>query len=164
MAASHYHLITNWKVEASPDEVAGVLADPLGLPRWWPEVYLSVEETRPAEFRIRSRGWLPYTLCWQFRVTEAHLPEQIALAAWGDVEGRGVWRFRADGRFTEVIYDWDIEARKPLLRRFSAVLKPVFIANHRWAMAKGEKNLQAEVMRLRRGRAEMTGSGIQSTE
>ena len=42
-------------------------------------------------------------------------------------------------------YDWKIRADKPLLRYLSFLLKPIFSANHRWAMAQGEKALRAEL-------------------
>ena len=40
-----------------------------------------------------------------------------------------------------------IRAEKPLLRYLSFLLKPVFSANHRWAMARGEESLRAELGR-----------------
>ena len=42
-------------------------------------------------------------------------------------------------------YDWKIRADKPLLRYLSFLLKPIFAANHRWAMTKGEKSLKLEL-------------------
>jgi hypothetical protein len=49
----------------------------------------------------------------------------------------------------DVTYDWRIRAEKPLLRAFSFVLKPIFAANHRWAMARGEESLALELRRRR---------------
>ena len=48
---------------------------------------------------------------------------------------------------TRIIYDWRITAEKPLLRLFSPILKPIFGANHRWAMARGEESLRIELAR-----------------
>jgi hypothetical protein len=48
-----------------------------------------------------------------------------------------------------VTYDWRVKAEKPLLRYISFLLKPVFAANHRWAMRQGEQSLQRELARLR---------------
>ena len=53
-------------------------------------------------------------------------------------------------KVVEVTYDWRVRARKPLLRSLSWLLKPLFAANHRWAMARGAESLALE---LRRGRA-----------
>lgn len=94
-----------------------------------------------------TRGWLPYTIHCFFRVTEARLPHGFSIEAWGDLEGRGTWTVERDGRFVNIPYDWRVRSKKPLLRHLSFVLKPVFSANHRWAMARGEESLKAELGR-----------------
>ncbi|HLK22360.1 MAG TPA: hypothetical protein VKT81_25610, partial [Bryobacteraceae bacterium] len=96
---------------------------------------------------LHTKGWLPYTLHWFFRVTENRRPFGFSLEAWGDFEGTGVWTFVQDGRFVNITYDWKIRAEKPLLRYLSFLLKPIFSANHRWAMARGEESLVAELGR-----------------
>ena len=67
----------------------------------------------------------------------------------GDFLGRGVWTFTARDGQTEVAFDWRLRANKPLLRALSFLLKPVFSANHRWAMARGEESLRLELLRRR---------------
>jgi hypothetical protein len=51
-----------------------------------------------------------------------------------------------DGRYGET---WRVRASKPLLRRLTWLLRPVFAANHRWAMARGEESLRLELRRRR---------------
>ena len=154
--ANEYQFITHWRVEATCGEVADVLGDPLALPRWWPSVYLAAEELRPPDargvggrVRVHTKGWLPYTLRWEFSVVESRYPDGFTIAANGDFEGRGVWTFRQDRRFVDIDYDWRIRAEKPLLRALSPLLRPLFEANHRWAMARGEESLQLELARTR---------------
>lgn len=149
-----YHFVSDWRVRGSIDEVAGILADPVSLPRWWPSVYLSAEQvdaedpskTGPS-IRLRTRGRLPYTLHWSFRVTEITMPHRLSLEAWGDFEGRGVWTLRQDGPMVALTYDWRVQANKTLLRRLSWLLRPLFAWNHRWAMAQGEESLRRELAR-----------------
>jgi hypothetical protein len=124
------------------------------LTRWWPSVYLKVTEREPGAadgvgrvVELLTRGRLPYKLHWFFRVTESCRPHGFSIEAWGDFDGRGVWTFAQDGRFVDITYDWKIRAEKPLLRYLSFMLKPVFSANHRWAMARGEESLRAELGR-----------------
>ena len=155
-AANEYHFVTRWRVEGTCGEVADIIGDPLGLPRWWPSVYLGVEQLRPADarglgarVRLHTKGWLPYTLKWELEVVDSRYPEGVTIVANGDFEGRGVWTFRQDGRFVDVEYDWRIRAEKPLLRSLSFALKPMFAANHRWAMARGEESLRLELARRR---------------
>ena len=154
MTAPEYHFVTTWRVPGTVDAVADVLSDPTDLPRWWPAVYLDVVETKPGdsdgigqEIALHTRGWLPYTLRWSFRVTESDFPHGFALESWGDFVGRGAWQLRQDGRHVVVRYDWRVRAEKPLLRSLAFLLRPVFAANHRWAMARGEESLHRELDR-----------------
>lgn len=156
MPDNSYRFVTRWRVEGTCGEVADVLGDPLALTRWWPAVYLNVTELRPPDarglgrrVRLRTKGWLPYTLVWEFEVVESRYPYGFAIAAAGDFEGRGVWTFAQDGPFVDIAYDWRIRAEKPLLRNLSFLLRPIFEANHRWAMAQGEESLALELARRR---------------
>jgi hypothetical protein len=160
VASNDYHFVTEWTVPGSVEEVSDVLGDAAGLARWWSSVYLKVEVLEPGGadgvgrvVRLHTKGWLPYTLDWQFRVTENRRPHGFALEAWGDFVGRGAWRFEQRGDQVRASYDWRIRADKPLLRWLSFLLKPCFSLNHRWAMAQGEKSLRAELMRRRAARS-----------
>ena len=156
MSKNDYHFITLWRIEGTITEVADVLKNAVELPRWWPSVYLDVRELESGDqdgigkvVSLHTRGWLPYTLRWQFRVTEARYPYGYTLEAAGDFNGRGIWTLEQEGKWVNVTYDWKVRADKPLLKAFSFLLKPVFSANHRWAMARGEESLRAELERLR---------------
>jgi len=156
MASNEYHIVTEWRVKGTIKEVADVLSQAADLARWWPSVYLDVQEIEPGDEkgigkvgRLYTKGWLPYTLRWTFRVTESSYPYGFALDASGDFVGRGVWTLEQRGEWVNVIYDWSINAEKPLLRTFSFLLKPIFAANHRWAMRMGEESLKLELMRRR---------------
>jgi Polyketide cyclase / dehydrase and lipid transport len=155
--APQYTFLTRWRVKASAEEVFDVLADPLALAKWWPSVYLEVHELQPGDpatgrgrvIDLYTKGWLPYTLRWNFTVTESSRPSGFKLVAHGDFEGTGVWTIRQDGEVTEAVYDWRISAEKPLLRYGSFILRPIFAANHRWAMARGLESLELELRRRR---------------
>jgi hypothetical protein len=156
MGAADYHFVTIWRIEGELEQVAAIIADAASLARWWPAVYLDVQELEPGEpsgvgklVALYTKGWLPYTLRWRFRVSEVEPGRRIALESQGDFVGRGVWSFRQEGPVTVVRYDWDIAAAKPLLRHLSPLLKPIFAANHRWAMGTGEVSLRLELARRR---------------
>lgn len=97
--------------------------------------------------RLFTKGWLPYTLSWTFRVIEVSLPHRIVLTPTGDFSGRGEWTLWQDGSCAVVRYDWDVEAQKPLLRALGWLFHPIFTANHNWAMRKGEESLKLELVR-----------------
>jgi hypothetical protein len=156
-----YHFITSWRVEGTCGEVADVLGDPVSLPRWWPSAYLRVEEVEPPDsrgvgrrVRLLTKGWLPYTIAWEFVVTDSQYPNGFQIAANGDFRGQGIWTFEQEGPFVNITYDWRIAAEKPLLRNLSFLLRPLFEANHRWAMAQGETSLRLELTRRRAASAE----------
>ena len=151
-----YHFVTRWQVDGTCAEVSDVLGDPLELPRWWPSVYLKVDEIRPGDsrglgrsVRLQTKGWLPYTLMWVSTVIETQRPFGYTIEAHGDFVGRGVWTFAQRGPIVDITYDWRISAEKPILRRLSFLLKAVFEANHRWAMTQGETSLRLELARRR---------------
>jgi hypothetical protein len=159
--ATGYAFLTHWRVRGTEKEVSEVLSDALQLPRWWPSVYLDVKELAPGDPRtglgrvidLYTKGWLPYTLRWQFKVTDSNPPHGFKLVAEGDFVGTGVWTFTQDGDFVDIIYDWRIAVNKRLLQIGTPVFRPIFAANHRWAMARGEESLELE-LRRRRARSE----------
>jgi hypothetical protein len=154
MSANGYHFVTHWRVHASVEQTRSVLGNAADLPRWWPTVYLRVDELEPGDasgigkrVALHTKGWLPYTLRWQFVVTDVSA-SGFALRASGDFDGSGVWTFKQDGEYTDITYDWRIAANKPLLKHLSFLLKPVFARNHEWAMRQGEISLRRELRRL----------------
>jgi hypothetical protein len=154
VAGNDYHFITQWRVRSTPEEVSKILEDAEDLARWWPSVYLEVEVLEPGDehgvgklVRLYTKGWLPYTLRWQFRVTESRYPAGFTLQALGDFEGQGIWTFDPEGEYVNITYDWKIGTRKRLLNALSFLFKPVFAANHRWAMARGLESLNLELAR-----------------
>lgn len=157
MAGNEYHFITRWRMEGRVEEVYRLLSNAPDFVRWWPKVYLDVKELEPGDqngigkvMSLHTKGWLPYTLRWQYRVTEVNFPDGFAFEANGDFVGRGIWKFKQDGNYVNMTFDWQIRADKPLLRYLSFLLKPLFSANHRWAMAQGERSLRAELARRSR--------------
>ena len=151
-----YHFVTQWRVSGTVDEVKAILGDGPSLPRWWPSVYLDVDETDPGgeggvgnSVDLLTKGWLPYTLRWTLSVTEPMSDTGFALSARGDLDGTGRWTFEPQDGEVLITYDWRVQASKPLLRRLSWLLRPAFAANHVWAMKQGERSLRLELERRR---------------
>ena len=156
MPTNDYHFVDRWRVEGDLNEVADIIEDALALPRWWGSVYFGVKELEPGGehgvgklISLHAGGWLPYTLRINFRTTESNYPHGFAMDATGDLEGRGIWIFEADERFVNVTYDWTICANKPIIEKFSFLLKPIFRSNHNWTMRRGEESLKLELLRRR---------------
>ena len=156
MPTNDYHFVDHWRVEGDLHEVADIIEDALALPRWWGSVYFEVKELEPGGqhgvgklISLHAGGWLPYTLRINFRTIESRYPFGFSMDATGDLEGRGIWIVEADGSFVNVTYDWTIRANKPLIEKFSFLLKPIFRSNHNWTMRRGEESLKLELLRRR---------------
>ncbi len=154
--SNEYHFASEWRLRASAGEVWDILAEPLDLPIWWPAVQLDVRQTDPGDplglhraFDLVSKGWLPYRMDWRIEVVEALRPTSLVVEARGEFVGRGVWSIREQGDLAGVAYDWRLRAEKPLVRSLSFLLRPVFAANHRWAMERGRESLELELRRRR---------------
>ncbi|MDQ3734178.1 MAG: SRPBCC family protein [Actinomycetota bacterium] len=154
--SSLYEFVTVWRVPGTVAEVTTILGDAAALTRWWPSVYLEVVARKQGGVGglggvadLHTTGWLPYTLRWTLTIIEPITAGGFALRADGDLSGTGRWRFVQDGPEVEITYEWRVSVTKPMLRRLSWLMKPVFSANHRWAMARGEKSLQLELRRRR---------------
>lgn len=154
MATNDYHFVTHWRVQSTLLEVNEILSDGPGLPRWWPAVYMDVKILEPGgEYGLGrvvslfTKGWLPYTLRWQFKITETNALNGFRLDALGDFVGRGIWTFEQDDNFVNVTYDWKIYAEKGILKTLGFIMKPIFSQNHLWAMRMGGESLKLELQR-----------------
>jgi hypothetical protein len=151
-----YHFVTRWRVKARAGEVWDIISQAAEYPRWWPSVYLEVREithggagSTGRRFQAHTKGWLPYTLRWEFTITEAISPSRLVIEATGDFNGRGIWSFVQDDDYVDISFDWKLTADKAMLRYLTPVMRPVFEANHRWAMEQGEISLRQELIRYR---------------
>ncbi|MFN0214604.1 MAG: SRPBCC family protein [Saprospiraceae bacterium] len=151
-----YNFLTRWRILASCEEVYRILEDVDSLADWWPSVYLDVkvrEKGQPGGIgklvELYTKGWLPYTLRWHFKVTDTKFPHGFSLQAMGDFVGTGVWDFQQDGDYCVATYDWRISAEKPILKKLTWLLRSLFSANHEWAMRKGLESLELELRRRR---------------
>jgi hypothetical protein len=146
---NRYRFITRWRFKAAAEDIFAILSQPLEYPRWWPSVYLMVREIGAGTVRLLTRGWLPYKLRWDALTVESQSPQRLAIRASGDFQGSGEWSLMQDGEYCDVTFDWRVVADKPLLRRFSFLLRPLFEANHKWAMEQGRRSLELELERYR---------------
>jgi len=148
-----YRYVNHWRVRGPIEEVAAVLRDATSYPRWWPSVYLAVEPivdgSGEERRRVRSQGFLPYAIEFTARVVDERLPHGFSVEAEGEMQGRGDWQLSADGDWVDIVYRWQVSGNKMLWRTTSWALRPLFEANHYWAMRRGEESLRLELQRRR---------------
>jgi len=88
-------------------------------------------------------------------VIEAERPTRILSRLSGDFTGTGEWRLTETDQGTEALLDWHPLVQKPLIRFLTPVLRPLFRANHNWAMRRGQ---EAIVPYLQQRRAAATSA------
>ena len=149
-----FRIPTTWRVPGRIEDVAKVLSEPEEFPRWWGDVYLSVKTLKPGDANgigqtvaVHSKGWLPYRLNWQGTLVENRMPTSWTVEATGDLVGRGIWTLTQTGDAAEVFYDWSVTSDRLLFRLLAPLFRRLMISNHKWAMAKGEVGLRAELAR-----------------
>ena len=154
-SANSYFFVSHWRVPGRIEQVFRLFQQVERLPDWWPAVYRGVEELEAGgpkglgrTVALRGKGWLPYSIRWQLKVTGVEYPRRIDLSASGDLEGRGTWLLAQAGEDVDITFEWEVTANKPLLKSLSPFLKPLFAMNHRWAMRQGEISLKLEMQRL----------------
>ncbi len=59
----------------------------------------------------------------------------------------GTWHLDQEGPWVNLTFHWGMPVDKPLLLYLSFLFKPLFAANHRWAMVRGLEGLQREPSR-----------------
>ena len=154
-----YRFIERWSIPGfSPLQVYEVLSDARLLPEWWKGVYLEAtpegEWTTPrvgGRARVKARGFLPYRLRMTLEATALEPGKVVEVRTRGDLEG--VWRatLSEEGDGTRVEIDENVLAQKPLIRVFSALLRPLFAWNHYWTTPRGEAGLRAYLAKRHQG-------------
>lgn len=144
--AGEYVFLDEWDVDAPREAVFEAIADARTYPDWWKPVYISVDADGSPEVGCASRqhfkGRLPYTLKTVSTVVRLERPEILETDVVGDLRGRGLWTLtERDGR-THVRFDWTVLADRPLLKRLTPVLRPLFRANHNWAVKRAMEGLE----------------------
>jgi hypothetical protein len=154
-SANEYHLVTTWRLRAAPEDLCAVFLDPSGLARWWRAAFLDVTPLRSGDAsgvgraaRLHTKGWLPYTLVLEAEVTACEPGRAFVVRTRGDFVGVCVATLSARaGGGARVRFDWRLRAEKPLLRRWSWLLRPLFAWNHGWVMRQGRRGLLTELAR-----------------
>jgi hypothetical protein len=139
--ASEYVFVDEWDVDAPPAVVYDVVADARTYPDWWKPVYKTVEGDKRVTHH-RFKGRLPYTLSMRAEMVREERPRQFEVKVDGDLRGKGIWTFTPLNGGTHVRWDWIVFADRPLLRRLTPVLRPLFRWNHNWAVKRAMEGLE----------------------
>ena len=156
MTGTDDHIRTRWELEASPQEVYGLIADAPSYPRWWPSVFLEARVLEPGDddgvgrlVEVSTATFLPFPIRWRYRVNAVRLPSHLAVETSGDLEGLGLWTFEGRGKTTAVRFNWRGRVNRMPFRQLPTLLRPLTRACQRWAMERGFTSLLLEIWRRR---------------
>ncbi|MGW4645675.1 SRPBCC family protein [Kitasatospora sp. NPDC004289] len=148
MDANHYHLVSTWRLPATPARVYAALRDVEHYPDWWPQIR-SVRRLTDHSGELVIRSVLPYSL--RLTAREQLQDEAAGLLAaelTGDLVGWSRWTVRPDdhdgtgtGTGTRAVFEEEVRPAKPLMRRLAPVARPLFLANHAAMMRSGRRGL-----------------------
>lgn len=143
---SEYVFIDEWDVHAPIEAVFDALADARTYPKWWTPVYLDVQsDGPPAIGRVSTelfKGRLPYRLRMTSEIVRLDPPREFEINASGDLSGRGIWTLTPRTDAVHVRFDWRVNADRMLLRVLTPVLRPIFRANHNYAISRAKMGLE----------------------
>lgn len=138
-----YSFTTRWRVYAPPEKIWNALIDAEHYPSWWKSV-LRVETIAPGDAngigrteRTTWKTFLPYGFTFDTRVTRIEWQKSLALDAFGELEGTGLWTLTPDGASTIVRYDWNVKTTKAWMNFVAPVARPLFNWNHAAVMNDG---------------------------
>lgn len=145
--AAEYVFIDEWDVHAPQQAVFDALADARSYPKWWTPVYIDVmSDDDPhvgAVAQTLFKGRLPYKLRVTSRIVRYEPPREFEIAVDGDLSGRGVWTVTPIADGVHVRFDWRVNADRMLLRVLTPILRPLFRANHNYAISRAKAGLEA---------------------
>lgn len=146
--AGEYVFIDEWDVRAPREAVFRALADARTYPEWWRPVYITVEGDDPPGVGRAThhhfKGRLPYTLRTRSEIVRYEPPHEFLVEVEGDLRGSGLWTLtpNEDGS-VHVRFEWRVYADRPLLRRLTPILRPLFRWNHNWSIRRAQEGLES---------------------
>ncbi|MEO6086077.1 MAG: SRPBCC family protein [Umezawaea sp.] len=156
MPLNRYRFRSLWSVDCSPADAFDVLADLGSYPLWWPEVRRAVQ-VGEERAELHCRSFLPYELVFEASHNTRDAERGLLVADLeGDLEGTVGWRIDRDGSGTRLLYEQEVEVRKPLLRKLGPVVRPALVANHELMMRHGRRGLRTYVAGYTRGIEQFT--------
>ena len=144
--AAAYHFLDQWVVPCPIERVYAAVGEPVAYPRWWPDAFVEAtgDSGPPAvgnKVAVVSRGFLPYKLRFTLETIEVDPPTRIKTVLRGDFEGSGEWHLREENGNTIAELDWRPIVNKAGVKQLTPVLRPLFRANHNWAMKRGQERI-----------------------
>jgi uncharacterized protein YndB with AHSA1/START domain len=135
--ATHFVLISRFHIAAEPPLVWRALTQVSVWPQWWPGVAAVQrplgEQQEGAVGAVAAIDWkspLGYRFCVTATTLHVDRPRSIEARVEGDLHGHGLWVLEPRAGGVDVVYRWDLELRRPWMRRWAWLLRPLFAWSH----------------------------------
>lgn len=153
-----FEIDSYWEMEATSPELDFVLENPLSIADWWAAVFMRVEVIEGDYYsgegmlvKLWTKGFLPHTFSFLANVTHDDENDQVIVKTRGDFGGVGKITRSARSEGMMIHVNWQTSVDNHYLYWVMMAVKPVFVANHKWAMRKGKEGLAAELLRRKHG-------------
>ena len=153
IAMSDYKFLSVWDIAAPVEAAWSAIKRPEDWPTWWKGV-IRVVELAPGDedglgaiHRSTWKSALPYTLEFDSEIVRIDELKLIEARAFGELDGKGVWRFEEKGNNTRVQYDWTVRTTKGWMNAIAPLARPIFKWNHDVIMRWGESGLNERLLR-----------------
>ncbi|MFM8898395.1 MAG: SRPBCC family protein [Burkholderiales bacterium] len=153
MPATHFDLVSHWRIPAPIDRVWEALVDVEHWVLWWPYVR-KVQPLRSGgsnglgcQWRIEWATRLPYRLLIDVETIDVQKPERLRGHSTGQLQGEGIWLLRHEGGITDITYVYRVELAASWMRWLAPLLAPLFRWNHEGVMRAGGLGLAQHLAR-----------------
>ncbi|MEZ4554378.1 MAG: SRPBCC family protein [Dehalococcoidia bacterium] len=151
MALNDYHFMVGWYVEAPPDDVWALVADPRTYTDWWPE-FKTVSRQNDIEgvgARVAAdvKSFLPYHLRFRLESVRYDRPHVAEVRSAGDLEGMMRWLLVPYANGTYLVFEETVRTPARLMTLLAPVGRPFFKWNHARMMRHGHDGLRRALAR-----------------
>lgn len=144
---AQYSFTTIWRIRAPLEKIWDAIIHSEQYPSWWKSV-IKVDVLAPGDangigaiVRTTWKTHLPYGFSFNTHVTRVEPLEAIALEAFGDLQGTGLWTLTREGDDTIVQYDWQVKTTQAWMNLIAPIARPFFSWNHAAVMQDGADGL-----------------------
>ncbi len=147
-----------WDIRAQEHELEFVVRDPMHITNWWSKVFMRAEAVGGdinaecgLDVKLWAKGLLPHTFLFEANAKYDESVNRLMVRTVGDFDGLGTIELVPSSDYVTVCINWRVNVNKHYLYLLMIITKPLFTANHKWAMRQGKRGLQKEIERRRRG-------------
>ncbi len=146
-----------WDFEFDAADVIDVAFDIDRISDWCGNIVMKIETIEDRDGDVghhvwaHTKGWLPHSFIFSGTVTRLEPERLMDIAIHGDFNGTAGIAVEQIDCGTRVTFSWRIDCKHRLIEPVSRIVPPLFVWNHRWAMRRAFRAMQAELARRRDG-------------